>query len=497
MGAPRLLAGALATLSLAGCVVGPNYRAADPPTPAAWSERAGGRPGETLSTVASDAPPPDRWWAQLNDPALDGLVRRALADNLTLAQARARVRQAREQLSVARAARLPTLATTTTAARVDTQASTVSGLGGAGGAAGGGQTTAGPASGGFSTPNRAEYFSLGLNAAWEIDLFGGVRRREESARAQAEAAVWSRRDTETSVISEVANAYLQLRAAQSRAAVLREDLQRQEGLFKLVGDRFRTGFVTNLDVDRQRTELADVQSQIPMVEAEADAQAHALAVLVGQTPEALYAELSPPRPLPAAPPRVPAGLPSELLRRRPDIRAAERRLAAAYADIGVARAAQFPTLNLSLLPSYSRLAIGDMFQPPTRTLVSLAQGSAPIFQGGRLKAQVRLREAARDEAFAAYKAVALQALREVEDAIVRYQADQKRWTALTAAYAAAQSSQAIARQQYAAGLVTYADVYQAEGSLNRIRDQLTQVDAALAGDVVALYKALGGGWSED
>lgn len=500
MRAARFLPIAAACAGAAACTVGPNYAKPELPTPAAYSERAGGQPGANLSTVTAESAPIDRWWSRFNDPVLDGLVRRALADNLTVAQVRARLRQAREQLAVARAAKLPTLSGSTTAARLDTQARTISGLGGAAQSAQGGGGAAGGAmaarAGGFSTPNRAEYFLLGLNAAWELDLFGGVRRQEEAARAQAEAAVWSARDTETSVVSEVANAYLQLRGAQTRARVLREDLARQEGLLKLVGDRFRTGFVTNLDVDRQRTELANIQSQIPAVEAEADAQAHALAVLLALTPEALYAELAPARALPPVPPTLPAGLPSDLVRRRPDIRAAERRLAAAYAQIGVAEAARFPTFNLTLLPSFSRIGISDMFQPPTRTLIGLGQGSVPIFQGGRLKAQVRSAEAARDEAFAAYKAAALQALREVEDAIVRYQADQRRWTALTAAFAAARSSETIARQQYAAGLVTYADVYQAQGSLFTIQDQLTQADAALAGDVVALYKALGGGWSD-
>ena len=496
----RLFAAAcLGALALAGCTVGPNYLKPQPPAPAGFSEHAGHSPGATLSTVTADRGSLDRWWAQFHDPVLDGLVRRALADNLTLAQARARVRQAREQVAVARAGQLPTLAATTTAARLDTQARTINGLGGAMSSGAGASGASGAAAGsaqGFSTPNRGEYFALGLNAAWELDLFGGVRRQVEAARAQAEAAEWSARDTQVSIASEVANAYLQLRAAQSRAAVLRQDLARQEALFKLVGDRFRTGFVTNLDVDQQRVQLANTQAQIPQVEAQADAQAHALATLLGQTPEALYAELTAPKDLPPVPPTVPAGLPSDLVQRRPDIRAAERQLAAASAQIGVARAQQFPTFNLSLMPSFSRIAISDMFQPPTRTLISLAQGSAPLFQGGRPQAQVRAARAAYDEAFAAYRAASLQALQEVEDAIVRYQADQQRWTALTGAFTAAQRAELIAKQQYAVGLTDYTGVFQAEGSLNSLHDQLVQTDGALATDVVALYKALGGGWEE-
>ncbi len=490
-----------AVVALAGCTVGPNYARPDLRTPGAYSEKAGGQPGATLSTVTGQTAPLDRWWTQFKDPVLDDLVRRALSDNLTLAQARDRVRQAHEQVAVARAAELPQVSSSTTAARVDTQSQTLSGLGtigsaagGAAGAAAGAASSAAASS--ISTPNRLEAFQLGLNASWELDLFGAVRRQVEAARAQEEAQVWSARDTEVSVISEVANAYLQLRTDQSRGQVLRADLARQLDLFKIIGDRFKTGFVTNLDVDQQRVQLANTQSQIPQVDAQADAQAHALATLLGLTPEALYPELGQAKPLPPVPPEVPAGLPSDLLRRRPDIRAAERQLAAANAQIGAAVAAQFPTFNLTLLPSWTRIGIADMFQPATRDLISLAQGSAPLFEGGRLRAGVRSARAAYDQAYASYKQTALQAFQDVEDAIVRYQADQRRWSALTGAYQAALRGEAIARQQYGVGITDYTNVLNAQGSLYSIQDQLTQADSALATDVVALYKALGGGWDD-
>ncbi len=493
----RIILTALAATSVLGaCTVGPDYRKPDLPAPPAFSEKADRTVGAPLSAVTAETATLDRWWTRFNDPVLDDLVRRAFADNLTLAQARARVRQARAQVAVARSAGLPVVGASTTAARIDTQSQTITGLGGQGaqgGAAGGGGAASSGGVGGF---NRAEVFMLGLNAAWELDLFGSVRRQTEGARAQAETAEWSARDTQVSVASEVANAYLQLRLNQARAAVLRLDLQRQEALFKLIGDRFRTGFVTNLDVDQQRTQLANTQSQIPQVEAQAEAQAHAVATLLGLTPEALYTELAPVKGLPPVPPTIPAGLPSDLLRRRPDIRSAERRLAAANAQVGVSIAALFPTLNLTFLPSYSRIAVSDMFQKPTRSLLSLAQGSQPLFDGGARLAQIRGSRAAYDEAFAAYKAAGLQAMQEVEDAIVRYQADQKRWAALVDAFQAAQRSDLISRQQYAVGLVTYANVYQTQASLYSIQDQLAQADGALATDVVALYKALGGGWDD-
>lgn len=490
-----LLAGVAALLALAACTVGPNYRRPDLAAPPAFSEHAGGAAG-ALSTVTTETASLQRWWTQFDDPVLDDLVRRALADNLSLAQARARVIQARQQVLIARAAGLPTLAASTAAARVDTQSQNLGGIfgGSTASGSGGGATASSSTTGGG--PNRLAVFQLGFNAAWELDLFGAARRRTEAARAQEEQQEWSARDIAVSVASQVADAYLQLRLAQSRAQLLRQDLLRQEGLFKIIGDRFKTGFVTNLDVDQQRVQLASTQSQIPQLDAQADIQAHAIAILLGLTPEVLYPELAPVKALPPVPPTVPAGLPSDLLRRRPDIRASERALAAANAQIGSATAALFPTLNLTLLPSFTRLDISDMFQKPTRTLLSLAQGSAPLYQGGQLKAALRQSQAAYDEAYAGYKQTALQALQEVEDAIVTYQTDQRRWTALSGAYQAALRGDTIARQQYAVGLTDYTNVYTAEGSLDSIQDQLTQVDGALATDVVALYKALGGGWDD-
>lgn len=500
LGSPLAVLGATA-LTLCACTVGPNYAKPDLAAPQAFESKAGGTDRATLSRVTTDEADLAAWWRQFGDPELDSLVDRALKGNLTLAQAGARIRQAKAQVVVARASELPTLSATTMAARVDTKGRTITSLGGGGGAAAGGAGGAGAAaagmsSGGLSIPNRAELFSVGLNAAWELDLFGKARRGVEQARAQEEAQIWSARDSQVSLVSQLADAYLQLRSQQTRLGILTADLERQRGLFKIIGDRFRAGLVTNLDVDQQRTQIANTESQIPQVESDIAAQRHAIAILIGEPPEALAEELRPTGALPPAPPTLPAGVPSDLLRRRPDIRAAERRLAAANAQIGVATAQMFPTLNLTLLPTYSEVAISDMFMKPSGTLLSLAQGSAPLFQGGKLRAGVRQAQAAYDEAFFGYKETALTALRETEDAIARYDADQRRWTSISGAFKASQSAFGISSQQYAAGLVDYTAVYQTQASLLQVRDQLTQADAALATDVVAIYKAIGGGWSE-
>ena len=502
----KLCGALLSAGALYACTVGPNYVKPDLAPPHAFESQAGGSDTATLSRVTADEADLAAWWRQFGDPELDSLVGRALKGNLTLAQAGARIRQAKEQVIVARAAGLPTLSATSMAARIDTKGRQITSLGrgaggvgaeaaGAGGAAAG-SDAAGGASGGLSIPNRAELFSVGLNAAWELDLFGKARRGVEAARAQEEAQVWTARDSQVGLVSQLADAYLQLRTQQTRLGVLNADLERQRGLFKIISDRFRAGLVTNLDVDQQRTQLANTESQIPQVESDIAAQRHAIAILLGEPPEALADELKPTGALPPAPPTLPAGVPSDLLRRRPDIRASERRLAAANAQIGVATAQMFPTLNLSLLPTYSEIAISDMFMKPSGTLLSLAQGSAPLFQGGKLRAGVRQAQAAYDEAYFAYKETALTALRETEDAIARYDADQRRWTSVSGAFKAATSASGIARQQYEAGLVDYTSVYQAQASLLAVQDQLTQADAALATDVVAIYKAIGGGWGE-
>ena len=268
-------------------------------------------------------------------------------------------------------------------------------------------------------------------------------------------------------------------------------------MFRIIRDRFKTGLVTDLDVNQQRAQLATTQAMIPQVQAQAVAAIHALGVLVGQPPQTLEGELAAARPLPPVPPTIPAGLPSQLLRRRPDIRASERQLASANAQIGVQTAALYPNLNLVALGSFGSSTIESVFDGRNAMSLGLALLQWNAFSAGKNQANVRIAREQYRQQLLTYQSTVLQALQEVEDDLARYAADQRRWSALNGAFGAAQSSFQIAGQQYAVGLVDYTSVYNAQATLLSVQDQLTQADGALGTDVTALYKALGGGWSVD
>ena len=501
-----LLSAAAAGALACACTVGPDYRRPDAPTPPGFAELAGKDKGSTLSPTTADAPDLAAWWRRFDDPVLQSLVERALAGNLDLDAAASRVRQARAQEVVTGAAGLPQVNATGNSLRVNRSASAdspVPGLtgGGASGGAAGGGAGAGAAGGASSTgasgPSHINYFNVGLDAAWEVDLFGGVRRGVEAARDTTAAQVWSRRDSQVSIAAETANQYVQYRLAKARLVTLDADLKRQQGVFAVISDRAKTGFVTNLDVNQQRVQLANTQAQIPQVEAQATAAVHALGVLLAVTPESLGAELAAPRPLPPVPVALPVGLPSDLLRRRPDIRASERRLASANAQIGVQTAVLYPSVDLLGLGSFGSNDITRLFNGRNALSAGVGLVQWNLFAAGRNQANIRIAREQYVQAVDSYRTTVLRAFQDVEDGLSRYATDQRRWTALNGSFKAAQDSFVIAQQQYEVGLVDYTTVYNSEAALLQNQDQLTQADGALAQDVVSIYKALGGGWSAD
>jgi NodT family efflux transporter outer membrane factor (OMF) lipoprotein len=364
------------------------------------------------------------------------------------------------------------------------------GAGGAGGAASSGGL-------GIPIPGHLNLYSAGFDATWEIDLFGGTRRSIEAAKASTEAAEWARRDTQVSLLAEVANDYLTLRALQARIVIGQRELERQRGQFELIRARRQNGFVTNLDVNQQTVQVETAAAQIPQLEAQAKVESHALGVLIGQPPETLVEALKPTgAALPPAPPSLPAGLPSELLRRRPDVREAERKLAAANARIGVQVANLYPKLNLIGLASFAGMSVDTLFSRQNLSSVGVGMLSEPIFNAGRTRAQIRAAKEADVQARLAYRKAVLSAFRDVEDALARFKADDSRRGSLAASVTASQNSLVIAQDQYRVGLVSFLNVLQAENAVLNSQDQLTQADAQILSDMVSLYKALGGGWSE-
>lgn len=477
-------AGPLVLLALlAGCTVGPSYRAPAVSVPATYSSDQ--RHASSTADLA-------QWWTAFHDPTLDSLVARALAGNLDVQQASVRVRQARAQELVTRGSGGPQVNASAQAGYTRLSKNSLpSGLANLGnlnpGQSGG--TGLGLPGEGFTT------FQVGFDASWEIDLFGGQRRANEAAHARTEAAIWSERDAQVMLAAEVANTYQQYRALQRRLALADETIASKRELLDFVRVRTAKGLVTTLDERGEQRELEQLAAQREDLAAQADARVHALGTLLGLAPTALSAELAAARTGGPALIDVPPGLPSDLLRRRPDIRAAERQLAAATADVGVAAADLYPKLSLTGALQLASRALSTLLESDSILANGAGRLSVPLLGGGK-RATVRLREAQADEALLAYQSDVLTALRDVEDALTRLDAGRRRVEHLRAAVATAEDAVDTNAVRYRNGLVPFTDVLQARQTWLSERDSLAQAEAGTAQDVVALYKALGGGWDD-
>jgi NodT family efflux transporter outer membrane factor (OMF) lipoprotein len=487
------------TIALSGCMVGPDYRRPEIDTPADYSGTK-----QLSEMAASETAELDDWWAQFHDRELDSLIDRAMRGNLDLQTAVSRIREAREQTIVAGAAALPSVNADADVNR--TRLSQNGGLSqiagqfaGAGGNGQGGAQAGGGQSGGagIGVPGSAfTTYTLGFDASWEIDVFGGVRRAVEAAQARAEQALWESRDSAVSVSAEVASDYFTLRSVQRQIALSREQIERQRQTLALVEARYKYGFVTELDVHQQRTQLGAVEASLPALEAQTAAQIHALAALLGEQPDALQAELAPTAARQSVATPLPVGLPSELLRRRPDIRAAERALAASNAEIGAAVADLFPKFTLSGMFEFVSLDLRNLLDSASRQHSATAAITWPIFSGNRIRANIQIREEQNKQALYAYRKAVIRALQDVEDALSRYANERKRNGILRDTLVEAQSALDVARSQYVAGVVDLTPVLAAQATVLDTQNQLAQSDASLDRDLVSLYKGLGGGWQD-
>jgi NodT family efflux transporter outer membrane factor (OMF) lipoprotein len=470
----------LAALLLTGCTtVGPNYRQPDVAVPAQYAEPHEAQ-GLSDAELAS-------WWRQFGDPQLDNLIARAIALNLDVQSAAARIREARARELVAGARNLPTLDGQASATRQRISENAIPTPPGAGA----------PGSGGsFGLPgSEFSTFRVGLDASWEIDLFGGTRRGIEAAGARTGAAIWDRRDLQASAAAEVAIAYFTLRTVQERMGNAEADLARLQREEQLRRARFKGGLINGIDVEQQKSEAATAAAELPTLQAQAEAQIHAIGLLTGTTPEALIAELSPAKAIPASP-AIPTGLPSDLLRRRPDIRAAERDIAAATADIGVATADLYPRISLTAAPALVSTALASLLDWGSRSYSIGASLLWPLFDGGKARANIAVADAKQEQELIAYRKTVLVALKDVEDALSRTQADRDRLADLARSHDAATRAEALSRTRFRGGLVTYSDVITNQGKRLSVEKQMIETRGALARDSVALFKALGGGWPE-
>ncbi|WP_414901024.1 efflux transporter outer membrane subunit [Sphingomonas flavalba] len=446
----------LLPLLLAGCAAGPDYARPQPAAlgvPDAYHAASpAGTPGDLT-----------QWWTLFGDPVLTGLVDQALAGNLDIAQGEARLRQAREALVQARADLLPSLDAS----------------------AGGGRNFDN------SAPDTSR-LSLGADAAWQLDLFGGVRRSVEAARADSAASAYDLEAVRIAIAGEVARNYVLARQAQASLAIARDTLVTQDDNLEIAGFRVQAGLVSSLDQEQARQQRASTAASIPGLEQSFAAAANRLAVLTGQAPGAVTDRLTVPGAIPEGPEAVAAGIPADTLRQRPDVRGAERGLAAATARIGVARAALLPGLGISGNVGTSALRLGGLGDVITGGL--FANLSQILFDGGRRQAAARAQQAAADGAFAAYKATVLTALEDVENGLVALRAARERETQIAISLDASTNAALLARSQYRAGLTDFRTLLDAERSLLSARDGFNQAKADAATALVQLYLALGGGW---
>ncbi|MEM9167873.1 MAG: efflux transporter outer membrane subunit [Planctomycetota bacterium] len=456
-------------LTLCGCAsIGPDYERPAVETDPQWA---------ASSDIAFNSAEPEgiaTWWTTLDDPVLDDLVERAFAANLDLATAVQRVRQAAAIRGISAGERFPDLDGTGSYSR---ERQGQNGF---------------PA---LAEPTEFDSFALGLEFGWELDVWGRIRRLVESADADLAATLEDLHDVRLILAAEVASEYVGLRTAQQRLAVARRNIEIQRQSLSLTTTRFENGAAPQLDVAQAQTNLANTEAELPSIEADLRDRTLRLAVLLGATPTALLDELSETGDIPSPPEAISVGIPADVLRRRPDVRGAERQLAAEVARIGVELGDLYPRFSLSGTLQFNSTNSGSLLDAD-----SLGFGIGPafawnIFDGGRVRNAVRAQEVAADIAAIEYRSAVLSALESVESAMYRHARQIERTTALERASTAAGQSADLSRQLYLEGRRDFQNVLDSERELFAAQDNLILSQSEVTTTYITLQRSLGGGWS--
>lgn len=458
---------------LEGCTVGPNFRPPPVQSPLLWGSVDTDVPSRT---VAGDVDV--QWWLSLKDPQLTSLINRLVAQNLDIKTAAERIIQNRSERQVAVSQGLPQLSEKSSYTR---ERISEKGLGEVL------ETLPG-------APIEFDIFQSGLSSSWELDLFGKVRRSVESAQANVLASVEDRRALALSTLAALAQGYLQLRGTQALLAIAGSNLEIAERSNRLLQDRFRNGVGTVLDVAQAQSQVATVAATIPPLRAQQAALINAIGMLLAEPPRALEAELLPVGSLPTVPVVVPVGVPGDLIRRRPDVQAAEARLHAATADAGVAVANFYPDVSLTGVADLNGLRLRDAFSMPARAFDVGPSITIPLFQGGRLTGTLHLRQSQQREAAIAFQKTVLMSWQDVDNALTVYAESQRRRVQTAASVTQNQRALSAAQQQYTEGASDFLNVVASESRLLQSQNDLATDDTQIATDLVALYRALGGGW---
>ncbi|MBS1198273.1 MAG: efflux system, outer rane lipoprotein NodT [Proteobacteria bacterium] len=470
--APRyfkpVLAGCLSVLLLSSCAlfpsVGPDYQQPKLSVPEKWSN---GKASQSASVAVPTAL--SQWWRQLGDRELDDLIDQALTGNLDLKIAQARLRQARASRSQAVGAYFPTLSASVAASRAKYPAA-------------------------MSSQPTQTFYDAGFDASWEIDLFGGTRRAVEAADADVAASAADMHNVRVSLLAEVAQNYIDLRSYQRRLTIARNNLASQDETLQITQWRNQAGLASSNDVEQAQINREQTRASLPDLELGLAAAENRLAILLGRNPGSLHDRLAETRPLPNLPASVATGIPADVLRQRPDLVAAERRLAAETARVGQKQAQRFPSLSISGAfgwQSYSFAALGG-----SASLVRTVAGSlaATLFDGGRLRSAVEVQSAVQEQSLLSYERSVLSALEEVENALIAHAAARERVDARQTAAGSARNSALLARNMFESGLSDFQRLLEADRTRLFAEDSLAVAEATRFTTLIKLYKTLGGGW---
>lgn len=486
----------LACLVMTGCTVGPNFERPQTPTPEVFNRTQAAQASSQPVQAQLDSD----WWSLFNDPVLNDLEKQLAGANLDVAAASARLRESRAERRVAGAAEYPTLDGAASYNRERGSENGILSLLGvtptqsqAQSASGNSPTGVAPLPGSKGSP-AYNLYQFGFDASWELDIWGRVRRSVEAASAQSEASYEDRNAVLLSARAELARDYIELRDTQALLQIAKQNLGIANDALKLTQVRAHEGVTTDLDVANASAQVENIESLIPTLESRCETTINAIGLLLGAEPGALRQTLDEPHDVPVLPAQVPIGFPSELVQRRPDIRRAEADLHAATASIGVAKADFYPRIMLNGSAGFQSLQLSSLASWASGQFAVGPSITLPLFEGGRLKGTLQLREAQQQEAAVVYRKTVLAAWQEVDDALVTYDAEQRRRDRLAEAVSMNERALSVAQQRYKAGALDYLDVLNVQKQLLEAQSNLEQSKATAATNLVTLCKALGGGW---
>ncbi len=460
-------AAVLAAMVLSGCaMVGPDYSPPQEKPPESWHGRLTG--GVTQAAMAPEILA--KWWSTLNDPVLSGFMEKAVANNPNIGQAKARIREERARRSISQAGLSPTLDASGFYRKSGSSRETGSG-------------------------KETEFYSADFDAGWELDIFGGARRSYEAATAVLEASKEDLRDVHVSLLAEVALNYTEVRTVQARIKAANKNLAIQDQTHQMAQFLYNSGLSGEISMQQAKYNLENTRSQIPLLRISLEEAKNRIAVLLGETPGSVHEALKDNAPIPACPPEIAVGVPADVLRQRPDIRRAERKLAAQSARIGAATAELYPKLSLSGSIGFEALDAGRLISRGSRNYGFGPRITWPIFRAGAIRSNIEVQSALQEELLSAYESAVLNALGEVENHLVTYMEEQNRRQSLSEARQAAMRAVDLAQNQYQAGMTDFKNVLDAERSLLSFDENLIQCEGNIISSLVRLYKALGGGWT--